>query len=421
MAENLTNSKWHSFQKPLFRVIAAFVLLFVCSFSFPHAYIPDIGSYTHVFFERMVQWVGKNILHIKKPYTIELVSDSTGMYIHVMILFIVAIVAATLWGVSDKKASSNYQANYYWFVAFIRYYVAMQLLVYGWNKIFKWQFYLPEPNTLFTTLGNTPKDLLYWSTMGMSRSYSVFTGLLEVLAAMFLFFRRTQLLGAFIAAGVMVNVLMINLSFDISVKLYSSFLLFLCLLILFPDAKRIAVFFFSARPIGPHQSTVQYLLFKKRWLYRTVKTIVIAFLLFDSLAVYLSSKNFNDDKAVRPYLHGAYSVEAFVVGGDTLLPLTTDTYRWRRMFIHRQGYLITQLMNDEMKDYELEIDSLHHEFVMRDPEDSSLHVLHYINTADSVLELRGRFLDDSLSIYLKKIDLQKLPLLQNEFQWTIDK
>lgn len=418
METDLTNYIQHRMQKALFRIAFVFVLLFVCSFSFPHEYILDIGHYMHRFFERIVMWVGNDILHIKRPYTSELVSDSTGMYIHVLVLLVISIVAGLVWGLIDKP--KDYSALRYWFIVFVRYYLAMQLLGYGWNKVFKWQFYLPEPNTLFTPLGYVHNDLLYWSAMGMSRSYSIFTGSLEVLAALLLFFRRTQLIGALIALGVMVNVLMINIGFDISVKLYSAFLLFLCLMVIKPYARRLYCLLLG-NSNNYNFSSFRYPVFKKEWLHLIVKCSVILFLLADSLAIYFSSRNFNDDKAARPYLHGAYQVETFISNGDTLLPLTTDHYRWRRMFIHRQGYLIVQSMDDSMKDYELYNDSLQHELLLKDPEDtSSLHVFKYINMADTALQLNGRMYDNSMSIYLKKIDLQQLPLMKNEFHWTID-
>jgi uncharacterized membrane protein YphA (DoxX/SURF4 family) len=418
MQADLTNYVQNRIGKALFRIAFVFVLLFICSFSFPHEYILDIGHYTHSFFERMVAWVGNHILHIDKPYSTELISDSTGMYINVLVLLVISIAIALVWGLIDRP--KNYSALKYWFIVFIRYYLAMQLLSYGWNKVFKWQFYLPEPNTLFTPLGYIHKDLLYWSAMGMSRSYSIFTGALEVLAALLLFFRKTQLIGALVALGVMVNVLMINIGFDISVKLYSSFLLLLCMMVIWPHTKRLYYLLLLRNPTEPGFPSFKYPSFKKPWLCRTIKFIVITLLLVDSLVIYFSSKNFNDDKAARPYMHGAYQVKTFVRNGDTLLPLATDVYRWRRMFIHRQGYLIVQSMDDSMKDYELYNDSLKHELILKNPEDSSLHVLQYRNMADTALQLNGRLYNDSLNIYLKKIDLQQLPLMKNEFNWTID-
>jgi uncharacterized membrane protein YphA (DoxX/SURF4 family) len=417
MSADLTNSNWSNAGKTSFRVVAVFVLLFVCSFSFPHNYLPDIGSYTHVFFEKLVQWFGSNILHIKHPYTVELISDSTGMYINVLVLLLLAILISLLWALVYKR--TNYPKCYYWFLVCIRYYLAMQLLVYGLDKVFKQQFYLPEPNTLFTTLGNTYKDLLYWSTMGVSRTYSIFTGLLEIVAALLLFFRRTQLLAACIATAIMFNVLLLNISFDISVKLYAMFLLLLCLLLLVPYVKNLYAFFLLHKPVQ-YRPTTQNPLYKRVWQYRLIKLLVIACILFDCLSGYIASKNFNDDQQPRPYLHGAYNVETFISNGDTVPPLTTDQLRWHRMFIHRKGYLITQMMNDEMKDYELQLDSAKQELTIMNTADSSIHFFTYINFADTALQLNGKLYEDSLNIYLKKIDLLKLPLLEHGFHWTID-
>lgn len=417
MSADLTNSNWSNTGKICFRIVAVFVLLFVCSFSFPHNYLPDIGSYTHVFFEKLVQWFGSNILHIQHPYTVALISDSTGMYINILVLLLLAILVSLLWPLLYKR--TNYPKCYYWFLVCVRYYLAMQLLVYGFNKIFKQQFYLPEPNTLFTTLGNTYKDLLYWSTMGVSRTYSIFTGLLEVVAALLLFFRRTQLLAACIATGIMVNVLLLNISFDISVKLYAMFLLLLCLLLLVPYAKSMYAFFLLNKPVQ-YRPTLQYPLYKRIWPYRLIKLLVIACILFDCLSGYMASKNFNDDQQPRPYLHGAYNVETFISNGDTVPPLTTDPLRWHRMFIHRKGYLITQMMDDAMKDYEMQLDTLTHALAIRNTEDSSVHFFTYRNFGDTALQLNGKLYEDSLNIYLKKIDLQQLPLLEHGFHWTID-
>lgn len=394
-----------------YRTAFVFVLLFVCSFSFPHYFIPDVGAYTHSFFETITDWVAKNFLQIKQPFTTELISDSTAFYINALWIFCCSMLVATVWQRFDKD---NYFIKYYgWFLVFVRYYLAIQLLAYGLNKVFKWQFYLPEPNILFTTVGNTYKDLLYWSSMGVSRTYSIFTGMLEVIAAVMLLFKRTTLLGACLAFGILLNVLFINLSFDISVKLYSLFLLLLLALLLQPYSKRLLQFFFistNEKKNQPH--TKKYLLFLK-WL-------VILVIVIDAMTVYIQSNNFNDDAAPRPFLHGAYEAQTFVLNGDTLLPLITDTYYWRRMFIHRRGYFIVQHMNDSMQDFELIIDSTQKTIQLMHTTDSSKHVFVYEQVSDSTLYLKGKLYNDSLQIHFNTIDVKKLPLLQNEFSWTID-
>lgn len=409
---------WPLLNKILFRFFFAFVLLIICSFSFPHTYIPDVGKFGTSFFELMAKWTAKNILHLKHSYTSRIISDSTGMYINFLNIFAISLIICGIWTLADRKRK-NYQLLCYTFFVFVRYYLAMQLLMYGFSKIFKWQFYLPEPNTLFTTLGNTSKDLLYWSTMGASRSYTMFTGIIEVLAGVLLLFKRTKLLGAVIAAAAMINIVMINFSFDISVKLYSCFLLLLCCIIIAPYSKKLFYFFVLDKKFeGEERKDVHYPR-KKNSIYIISKTLVIVFLFADALAVYFKTKNFNDDFAVRPLLHGAYEVKAFIKGNDTLPPLLSDTLRWKRMFIHRREYLIAQFMNDEMKDYKLEYDTGHRHLVLNGY-DSSQIILGYALPNDTTLILNGSMQNDSVKIFFKKINLHSLPLLKNQFNWTID-
>jgi uncharacterized membrane protein YphA (DoxX/SURF4 family) len=396
------------------RTTIVFVFLFIISFSSEHPILPNIGMYTHTFFESITAWFARNILQIKRPFINELISDSTAFYINALWIFCFATIVAIVWQNIDKQ--NNYRKWYSWFLVFVRYYLAIQLLTYGLNKVFKWQFYLPEPNTLFTTIGNTYKDLLYWSSMGTSRMYSIFTGLIEVVAALLLLFKRTTLLGACLAFAVMLNIVFINLSFDISVKLYSLFLTFLTCLIIQPHAKELVAFLltknYSTNIFLQRKSKHKFLIF--------VKWMMILLIIVDGLAVYVKSNNYNDDAQPKPLLHGAYEATIFVVNGDTLPPLTTDTIRWRRIFMHNRGYLITQYMNDAMQDYELQVDSIKHTIAIVNTEDSSRHFFNYSKSSDTTLTLNGKLYKDSLNIHFNKIDLKKLPLLQNEFSWTID-
>jgi hypothetical protein len=416
MPEQPSPAYWTTGRKIVFRFVAVFILLFINSFSFPHRYIPDIGKYTSYIFETMVIWCAENIFSLQS-YKSALISDSTGMYLNTIILLFISLIISLLWTLLEKK-ELNYQILFYWFRAGISYYLATQLFAYGFSKIFKWQFYLPEPNILFTYMGDVPRDLLFWSSMGSSRPYTMFAGFVEVSIGFLLFFRRTRLIGGLLAAGIMINVLMINLCFDISVKIYSAFLLLLSLIISAPEAKRLWDFFIWNRPSQPFLWEPTYETRKYR-LYLSGKTFIILFILADALAGYVIANNFNDDKAERPKMHGAYSVNTFVRNRDTLEPLMTDMLRWKRVFVHRRGYLIIQGMDDRMEDYSLNYDTLHRELLIEDY-NSKAFTLKYYHPNDSILLLNGSMNENELGVSLKKIPLSRLPLLQNEFHWTSD-
>lgn len=63
--------------------------------------------------------------------------------------------------------------------------------------------------------------------MGYSRTYTIFAGAGEVIGGVLLFFRRTTTLGALILCGVLANVVALNFSYGIPVKIFSSLLLLL--------------------------------------------------------------------------------------------------------------------------------------------------------------------------------------------------
>lgn len=394
------------------RWMIACVLLYMLTVPFSRPLLPDPGHWTAPLFETLARWTGDHLLHIRRPYVAALLSDATGLYIHLLHLALLSGLLSLCWTAVDRKAGR--EARYHrLFHTACRYYLAVQLLSYGLNKVFKWQFFLPEPNTLYTTVGQLPRDLLYWTAMGSSWSYSVFAGGLEVVAGLLLFFRRTTLLGALLSTGVMANVVMINFSYDISVKVYSLFLLLLSLVLV--SAGRRRLYPLIGRPWVPQGKPAPR---SGRW-YGLVKLLTVAYIVADATFVYFREWNFNDDTARRPFLHGAYEVEAFTRNGALLPPLLTDSFRWRRLFVHRRGYLIIQSMQETMTDYPLAYDTVRHQLHAEGP-DGTAAVLDYRLTADSGLYLSGYWQGDSIGATLRKVKLQELPLLQPGFHWTMD-
>jgi hypothetical protein len=405
---------WSVLSRILFRFCFVFILLFIISFPTTHHYIPDISKQTSSLFEGIIKWFGDHVLGLT-DYNPGLISDATGLYIHVLILILFSVLSTITWSVFNRK--KEHEPLLYFLLVVIRYYLAMQLLWYGFNKIFKYQFYLPEPNILYTKMGEVPRDLLYWSAMGTSRAYNIFMGGTEVFAALLLLFRRTQLMGALLAFAVLINVVCVNFSFDISVKVYSCFLLLLSIAVIAPHLKRLWYFFVLRESttqrawIIVYHSTFQYRM------YMWIKAVVIFLLLADSLSPYAEAGYFNDDKMPRPFLHGAYQVKNFKLNGNILDECNTQ--RWKRMFIHRDGYFIIQNQQEEMNDYKLEYNKSNRQLHLEDYYHNK-STLHYILPTDTTLELNGVFYGDTIQASFKKLDWKKMPLLQNEFHWVIE-
>ena len=78
-----------------------------------------------------------------------------------------------------------------------------------------------------------------------------FAGCAELLGGFLLMFPRTVTLGALICLADLTQIFMLNMTYDVPVKLFSFHLILISLLILAPDVKRLANFFFLNRPAEP--------------------------------------------------------------------------------------------------------------------------------------------------------------------------
>ena len=330
-------------------------------------------------------------------------SDSKEMY-HVVILYLIlSIIAASIWGIISR-ARKNEGSLYYWIHVISAYILSFFLFVYGFNKVFKLQFYIPEPNTLYTPLGQLSKDILFWSSMGSSYSYNLFMGLVEIIPALLLLFRRTRMLGAVISFTVLLNVLMINFGFDISVKILSSFLLFLSLVILVPYATKLFSFFFQVNNKVP-SSTLSFEVEKNKKLI-IFKSCIICCILFETLFTYFNTNNFNDNMQNRPLFHGAYEV----LNAPNSTSQFGNLQQIKRIFIHRKGFFIIQFQDDKMKDFQMKTNTL----------TNTIDV--YTVNRKMTLKITPREIiwnekNTPVHLLMKKLNWEKLPLLRDEFHW----
>ena len=212
------------------------------------------------------------------------------------------------------------------------YYLIFVLLWYGLNKVFLQQFPIPEANILYSNFGVLQKDILYWSVLGLAPIYTFLIGFVECSIAFLLFFRKTRLFGLFLSLLSFSYIFIINISFDISVKIFSALLILIAIYQLCfykKEIKKLTVFIFS--------KTVK----QSNSLRLAVKTFVL-FLFISILTVpYLLENQSDKDLSVAYYLAGsscANSSKAFDV---------------KRLFILKQGYVVFENANEEMIDYRI--------------------------------------------------------------------
>lgn len=399
-----------------FRLLFVYVGLLLATFPFPRPYLPDLGKLLLPYTTALAEATA-SLLAIRRPYLRELASDNLLLYVHFGNMFLLALLAAGIWGWRDRKAVA-YPRLQYLLELVSRYFLAAAMFTYGFAKVFKWQFYLPEPNTLFTPLGEVSRDLLFWSTMGSSQGYNAFMGWTELLVGALLLFRRSRLAGGLLGIGVMVNVLAVNLSFDISVKLYSGLLLGLCCVVVGHDWGRLFAFL-RGKPVATDPAWVPPM--RRGWRQGLVygfKALVVCALLFDALGPYFSSGNFDDDAYPRPPLHGAYEVVTFI--RNDAVEDCREGMPWRRVFVHRQGYFIVQTDDDKMRDFVLRADLEREEMVLEDVARGREAFFLFSSHDGQLSGMHGYFEGDTLDLRLKPLDWRAMPLLRGDFSWTSD-
>ena len=387
----------------LWNFLGLFVSLFILTFEFDYSIIPHFYEGLNPFFEPLISFSGETFFGLENGFPPSISSDSIGLYVHVFNLVALSMLVSGAIQLTNFKTNVNLRL----YTSYILiYYISLKLLIYGFDKMFKAQFFLPEPNTLFTPLKDISKDLLYWSTMGVSRSYSIFLGVMEVLTACLLLFKKTRLLGILIGIGVMGNVVAVNFSFNISVKVFSLFLLGGFLVLLSPYFRFLYGLFFKQK-LGDFPIQTESFLRMNPKIKKGLKMLLILLFFAEALNPFLRTQNFNDDNSPRPKFHGAYQVVNY-------------NSEIKNVFVHRHGYLIFQDQKDKFQDFQLEVDSVNQKLLLFNYRDKKRYEIAYEFDNNSLIHISGRIHNFEFDMTLLKQNWKDAQLLQNEFNWTTE-
>lgn len=364
-------------------VLRNFILLFIVFF--PVGFLGSIQFLiTNFVFGRFITFLAHSIF--QKPIArIDFTSDSLSMFLLVGCLFLISLAFSLIKSFRIRvKCIEN----------LFSFYLALILFKYGFDKVFKAQFYLPEPNILFTRFGNLDRDILFWSTMGTSYSYSLVLGLIEVGIAILLLIPRTKIIGAMLSCFVFLQIITINFSFDISVKLFSSLLF----LISFYVSRNFWIKIWKVlKPEKISNST-------NIWFQRLVlslKTFLVCFVVWNCIFPFIEQNQFNDDLIERPFLHGAYKT-------------ISDSTEIEYVFFHRNEYVIFMDKNEKQSDYKYFITE--NQLILENNQKDKIILNYQFLENDSLLILQNQ----NLNLTVKAIDWRKSNALQPLFHLMIE-
>jgi hypothetical protein len=228
------------------------------------------------------------------------------------------------------------------------------MIQYGAIKVIPAQMTAPLPvGILGFRIGDLFPNHLLWWTVGASPPFERFIGSAELVSGVLLLLPRTTLLGALIAAGNMVVVFMLNVCYDVPVKLMSLHFLVMALLLIAPDAPRLVGALVLDRRVEPSRVAP---LFARKWLDRAPHAALLLFGLWGmSASLHRADAMYRERHPPEPPLYGFWSVEEVAVDGRPV-PMLAAPDRWRWVQVAKAGSFGVQLQDGSWKRYRLELD-----------------------------------------------------------------
>ena len=332
--------RWSQGSMIAFRFAFSYFIFYI--FPFPFNILPQLSTV----FQPLAEWSNK----IYEPLAAYVMGtdyklpapngsgDTVLNYMQFFVGFIFSVVATIIWSFVDRTRDS-YEKLLQLLIIVLRYYLAFWMIAYGFAKVFKMQFPSLTTDRLYNTYGESSPMGLLWTFMGYSTVYNIFTGLWEVIAGVFLLFKRTRLIGVLLVIAIMSNVVMLNFAYDVPVKLFSTHLLLMAFVLVGPDIKRLLNLFFFNRPVAPETSDSLPFNYgiKTKLYYNFAKwSAILLIFVTNGIFFYIGSHHqaaFDENQKRYAPVMGEFEVETFVLNGDVIPPGQLDTRRWKKIWL----------------------------------------------------------------------------------------
>lgn len=416
---------WPIWKKIIFRFFFAYLILQTAPWTWFDS-IPGVEYVTRYYYQFMdwlVNLANAKIFHVR-PVLVPVngSGDTSYGWTQVWLFVSLAAIGCLIWSILDRKRRAYAQLNY-WLCIFTRYYICTFAFLYGILKLFAMQMIFPSLHQLATPLGDLLPMRFSWLFIGYSTQYQVFSGIAEVLAGLLLLNRRTATLGVLVATAVFTNVMMLNMSYDIPVKIFSAQLVLCCLYLLANESGRLWNFFILNKPAPV--SHIYDFGYSKKWtrigrIAAKAVFIIIAvgMQIYGDIGYY---KDFHKAADKQPVKNGVYEVTVYQLNQKNIPLSLSDSVRWQdaifedgygsikttdTLFRHRYGRGYFSYMTDKKMPGTL--------WFKNNKKDSLAFRLEMPDS--STIRLWGKENKDSLYVELKRVK-RHFQLAERQFHW----
>ncbi len=365
-------ARWPLPARVLFRF--GFVYFVLYCLPWPIGWLPFTESISALYDrgrDWLLAWFGNDVLGVEKdlaPFPTGS-GDTTRDYVLLCMWPAFAAMITVAWSLCTRAVAHPRLADL--LRIYLRYVLAVAMLGYGTAKWFDGQFREIDVTGLLTTWGDSSPMGVVWKFMGSSPAYTAASGIVECTGGVLLLWRRTASLGAVVTIVAMTNIALINFCFDVPVKLYSSHLLLMAMVVLWYDAARLWAVLVAHRAVAAEPLYGPGAIVARRP-FRIAKVAAVGWLLWASGAP--TYERWQKQAEPRGPLAGTYEVVEFARGGAVVPPLRTDDSCWRHASFQYGGLSLHMMDGRTRAYYRAEIDEANGTVTLRPwrrPDDKS--------------------------------------------------
>jgi uncharacterized membrane protein YphA (DoxX/SURF4 family) len=365
-----------------------------------------------------VTWAARHIFHYAGP----LIEPNSGSgdkvfdYVQNFLILAIAIIATIIWSALDRRRP-NYASLHKWFRVVVRFALGGTIILYGFAKVYPNQMPFPSLARLVEPYGNFAPMSVIWYSVGASTAYEIFVGTMEVLGGVLLFIPVAATLGALVCFADTAYIFMLNMTYDVPVKLFAFNLMLMSLFLIAPEMLRLLNAVLS-RAVGP--STIPPL-------FRSRRANIIAVVVQLVLAGYLVGHEIWSERqgwyqygggAPKSALYGIWDIDVMSRDGQVLPPLLTDASRWRRAIFQYPQNMNFQKMDSTFQPYLTTIDASKDTLVFGKGADKNWKSnFTYQRPSTDHLILDGDMDGHKLHFEMTLVDRSKMMIVSRGFHW----
>ena len=353
----------------------------------------------------------------RRPITLQFSGSGDKLidWVQAGTLLLIALITTAVWSLISRRES--HPLAYSRFRLLMRFALGATMVRYGLGKVIPMQMPTVFLSRLVEPFGNFSPMGVLWTSIGSSPAYESFTGTVELLGGVLLFFPRTTLLGALICLIGAGEVFVLNMTYDVPVKLLSFHLILMALILIAPYTGNLFDLLLRHRPLTPVEEPPVGRTPARRRKALIAQAVYGALIVLLAFSASMFAWSRSGAGAPKSPLFGIWNVEQMTIDGELRPPLVTDENRWRRVIMQTPTAAVFQRMNDTFDRYSAEFDKDGKTLKVTSTDGKTSSSLTYSRPAADSLVLDGTLDGRLVHLELKQVDLNTFLLNSRGLHW----